>query len=326
LDSASASAAPATDAGSPSDQNGFPDHTPGNSAGDQEARTRQDRGAASPKSDKPKQVAKQTDDDPEWDLGNGQKRKRSEVVKRLSEVQKGAQKANEEAKTYKAKIDKLDAALKKHGLDPDALEDDEKSQALLDKISQERIAKKLEEASLDPQERERRDLKAENERLKKLEEQRTEESQKQEHTKRVQETFDKIAERFSTALSEADLPRDPYTASLMAAVAQGARKAGKQISITDLTRITGERIGKFVDHYLPSGSEDGDGAAIAKRLGTKRCEALLKHLRTEHASKFEQFESPKPQQRKSDPQPRVTTNSGGYHTLDEWNRANARRR
>lgn len=320
---ASTSAAPA-DAGPQDGQVSQPD---GNSAVDRHDTQRQDRGAApSNLNPKPKQQTKsQPDEDPEWDLGNGKKAKRSEITKRLLDVQRGATKAAEEAKTHRERLAKLDAALKKHGLDPGALEDDEKASALLDKLSQERLAKRLEEASLEPSERERRELKAENERLKRLEQERAEEAQEQEHTKQIHATADQIAGRFATALQEHGLPVNPATVWRMAALAQGARKAGKQISLAELARMTDHAAKGDVLHYLPK----GDVKALKALLGSDWptwADAIRKDLLSEQESKFT---VPQPSNQNTVPRragstQKASSHQNGYYSLDEWNRTHGR--
>lgn len=319
MDSPSTSAAPATDAG-PVDS-----HDPtstGNSSGDSQNTQRQARGAASSsQSDKPKQApksAKPADDDPEWDFGDGRKAKRSEVTKRLSETQKGAQKAwaerQEFEKKFTAKIEKL----KELGIDADEFERDPR--AAFRKAAQAELARQLEEATRDPRELAAEKAQQERDEYKRQLEEHNEKIRKQEHQQQVDTHADAIAGHFATALKEHGLPANPKAVWLMASLLQGARKSGEQISLGELARRTSEMIDGDLNHYLP----EEDGAGIAKRLGQKRVEALRKHLLSEHQSKFQ----PPPQQQKAAAQPKVMTSNrhpNGYITFDEMLTASKRR-
>lgn len=263
---------------------------------------------ASPRTEQKSKPA--TDDGPEWEFSNGKKYKRSEVEKRLSEVQSGAQKAWKERQEYEAKLKAREARWQKLGIDPEAFDDDAAFETAFSTAAQKRLAKQLEDATLPEEERERRELAQRAEqaeaRLKELDEARA----KEEHTKQVDTHADQIAGHFATALQEHGLPANPKSVWLMASLLQGARKSGEQISIGELARRTSELIDGDLNHYLP----DEDGAGLAKRLGQKRVEALRKHLLNEHQSKF-QSQTPK-----RAAEPKVLTNPkqrNGYITFDE---------
>jgi hypothetical protein len=282
-----------------------------------------DAGAAS--SNPPKQQAQQStqqaDDDPEWDFGNGQKRKRSEVLKRLSETSKGAQKSNEEAKQLKAKVEAFSKHLEKLGIDPEQFEKD--PEKVFEQGAQQYITKKLEEATLDPKERELRDAKAERDRLKQEAEQRAEQERTQEHQKQVAANADAIAGHFATALKENGLPVNAKSVWLMASLLQGARKSGQRISLSDLAKATDRHVKGDLRHYLPK----GDVSALKSFLGddwSEWKEAIRKDLLAEHESKF----TPKPQQsNRPEPKPAaVSSHPNGYYSLDDLRRAEAKRR
>lgn len=316
MSTASTSAAP-----SPSGAGPISDPSPpsgGNSAADLSDSQRQDRGAASsnPQQAKPKQ--QQPDDDPEWDFGDGRKHKRSEVKKRFSEVTRGAQKANEEAKQFKAKVEAFSNHLKRLGIDPEQFERD--PDKVFEQGAQQYITKKLEEATLDPKERELRDAKAERDRLKQEAEQRAQQEAQAEHQRQVDANADAIAGQFATALQQEGLPPNPKTVWLMASLAQAARKRGERISLSELARRTKAQIDGDLGHVLP----EDDGAALAKWLGPKRLEVIRQHLLAEHQSKF----ANKPQQpNRSEPKPIVkTSHPNGYWSLDDLRQAEAKRR
>lgn len=310
LEITSAISAP-VDAGTASDQESTPT---GNSAGESESSTRQS-GAETQSDPKkkqpPKQQAKPKDDEPEWEFSDGKKRKRGDVEKRLSEVAAGAQKAHARAVEAEKRIEAFNARLAKLGLDPEAFDDDDKADAAFSKAAQERLAKQLEEATRDPRELAAERSKAEAEEYKRKLAEFEENQRKAEHQKEVDRVHDVIAGNFATALKEQGLPVNPKSVWLMASLLQGARRKGEQISWGELARRTEEQIDGDIDHYLPA----EDGAALAKRLGPKRTEALRKHLLTEHQSKFNQPNTPA---RGSEPKVLVSKNHpAGYHTLDE---------
>ncbi len=306
METASAISAPATDAGQTSDQDSTPT---GNSAGDSQSSQRQDRGAESQSPKKPAVKAKPAeDDDPEWDLGSGRKAKRSEVQKRLSDTQRGAQKAWEEHKKSAERLTARDAKLKELGVDVDEFEKDPR--AAFRKAAQQQLAAELEEATRDP-----RDLAAEREKKRaddlqaKIDAQ-AEETRKTEHQKQVDAHADEIADHFATALEKHGLPNNPKAVWMMASLLQGARRAGQRISLSELAHRSNELINGDLDHYLPA----ADGAALAKRLGPQRLEALRQHMLAEHEQKF------KPQPTRS-PAPRIVTSSdhpSGYITPDQY--------
>ena len=315
MEATSAISAPAAEAGT---SNGS-DHTPtGNSAGKvQDTESRQVRGAESqtppaktPAKAKPAPAAT-NDDDPEWDFGDGRRAKRSDVVKRLRETQTGAQKAWKERQEYEAKLKARDEKLASWGITSEDWEKD--PEAAFERAAQERLARKLEEATRDP--RELAAEKAQRERDEALEKLRAhEETQKKEAYKQeVAQHFDKLAGHFATALKDHGLPVHPKTVWQMASLFQAARKSGERISLSELARRTEESINGDLNHYLAEPDADTDeahfasGEALAKRLGPKRVEALRRYLLKQHQSKF----NPQPTQRQE--APKVFTSKGTSH-------------
>jgi hypothetical protein len=343
LSTASTSPAQPSSAGPTSDQSS---PSADNSVGDHESSTRHEGGADSsnpspPKQAKPKQQAKQQepDNEPEFEFSDGRKRKRSEVERRLSEISKGAQQANERAKQFEAKVQAFSKHLEKLGIDPEQFEKD--PDRVFEEGAQKYITRKLEEATLDPKERELRDLKAQNEKFKTEEQKRADEARKAEHQKQVDANADQIANHFATALKEHGLPVNAMSVWRMAALAQAARKSGKRISLADLAKMTDGTVKSDLTHYLPQGDvkalkalvgdgwmPKGDVKALKDLYGAdwpEMAEAIRRDLLSEHEAKF----SPQPKQPKRDEPgkpPIVSQHPNGYYSLDEWNRAQARRR
>jgi hypothetical protein len=318
LETASTSAAPAADAGSPNDH-GSP-HQTGNSAGNgQSDPQRQERGAHSSnqKQAKPKQAAKQSEPD------DDQKRKRSEVLKRQKEIQAGAQKAWKERQEYEARLQKREERLKKLGLDPSVFDADDETQveSAFEKAAQERLAKKLEEATLEPSELERRKLKAENERLVAAEQERQREQQKQEYTRQVEQASDAIAGHFATALQEHNLPANEGVVWRMASLLSGARKSGQQISLPGLA----EKTKQWVTRDVRAVVKEGGPKALKGILDPSDYQALREDIRKELLSEQQsKFSTPQP---KREP-PKVLSNPkhpNGYITFDEMMSAKTRR-
>ncbi len=316
MENASASAAPAPNAGPSDGQDSTPN---GNSAVDRQDTARSERGAASSESPKKqsKPAAKPAEDDPEWDFGDGQKRKRSEVKKRLSEIQTGAQKAWAERQEFEKKLNAKIERLQKLGFDPEAFENDPDRE--FERVAHAALARKLEESTRDPRELAAEQAERERDEYKRQLDEHNEQKRKQEYQTQVDAHADTIATHFATALKEHNLPANPKAVWLMASLAQAARKSGEQISLSELARRTNEMIDGDLNHYLP----EEDGAGLAKRLGDKRVEALRKHLLSEHQSKFQQ-----PQTTQRSAQPKVMTSNrhpNGYITFDEMLTASKRR-
>ena len=318
MSTVSTPAAPASSAGPTEVQVPQPG---GNSASEQHSTSERSEVGAAASSQQKQSTQKTHDDDPEWDFGDGRKAKRSEVRKRIGEISKGAQKANESAKQYKARIEAMSATLQKFGLDPEALE--RSPENAFEQAAQAYLAKKLEEATLEPTEREKRALKAENERLKQEAEERAEQERTLRHNEQVAANADAIAGHFATALKESGLPVNAKSVWLMASLLQGARRSGKQVGLSDLARMTDQHIRGDLRHYLPK----GDVAALKSFLGedwSEWKEAIRKDLLAEHESKF----SPKQQQpTRPEPKPEIrTSNPNGYWSLDDLRKAEAKRR
>lgn len=260
------------------------------------------------------------DEDPDWDFPDGNKRKRSEVIKRLADTQKGAQKAWQERQDFEKRLTAREERLKALGFDVEAFDGDN-HQAELERVAQQVLARKLEEATRDPRELAAEQAQRERDEYKKKLDAIEHEKRQQAYQEEVNAKSDAIAGHFATALQEHNLPASPKAVWLMASLAQAARKAGEQVSLPDLARRTSELIDGDIGHYLP----EEDGAALAKRLGAKRLEALRQHMLSEHQSKF----SAQPQNTQArQQQPKVMTSNrhpNGYITFDEMLAASKRR-
>lgn len=223
------------------------------------------------------------------------------------------------------------ASLKKQGIDPERFAQD--PDAAFQEAYHARIQRMIEEAQMDPRELElkkREETIAEYEaRIKAEADART----KEEHTARVQARADEFASDMHAALEASNLPRNPQTIARMASLMLAAARKGTQIPKEQLATIVAKQVSaeqEFYDSQIDSTETaanrmqtllsrfDGDAAALAKALGTKRMDDLRKLILQEAQSKF----SPKqPQQ----PQPRAaklpdipTRSHKTYHTLDEW--------
>ncbi len=329
METASTSAAPAADAGSPNDQ-GTPSQNAGNSAGSdnrQDTQSRQERGAGSSTPDKQeaksktKPKAEKTDaqDDHEWEFSDGKKRKRSEVEKRLSEIQAGAQNAWKKHQESEQRVKDRDARLKELGVDVEEFEKDPR--AAFRKAAQAALARELEEATLEPAELERRKLKEENDQFKAADAKRQKEEQTKAHQRQVEEGADKIAGLFATALQGRDLPANEGSVWRMASLLAGARKAKQPISMPELA----ERTKQWVSRDLRNVVKDGGTKALKSLLEPAEYNALREEIRKELLDEQQAKFSPQPPKRS---EPKVLTSSrhpNGYITYDEMMSATRRR-
>jgi hypothetical protein len=255
----------------------------------------------------PQQQAQAQDDDPELEFGEGLKLKKSEARKRLErqkELERGAYKAMQERAEYEKRVN---AFFEKYGFDPERLQQDPDSE--FDRIAQERLARKLEEATRDPREveaeRRAKELETREERIKQWEQQR----EAEQRARTVDQRIQKMSEAWLPAIEAAGLPKDVESIGRLAAYLKAAHQRGEPVTLGDAIEYVKAKhqadIRRAVEPIRT------DGAKIAEFLGPEGIEAIRKHL----LSQAPQVSQPKTQ-RSSAPKvitaPRDESNPNGY--------------
>lgn len=263
----------------------------------------------------PKQNAKPVEnDDPEWDLGDGRKYKRSQYLNELNRARASQQAEAKRVAALNQQNKALAESMQALGLDPSAFNSRESAIAAFEKAAQQHYARRVEEATMDPAEKELRDLRAENEKFKKDFEAQQETQRKQQHEQKVTARVDHLAGEIASALETSGLPRDPSTVARMATLVLAAKKQGLSLSMSEIAQRVSSQIFNEQNSVV---SGLNDGASIVKFLGDKA--ELVRQYYVDQANEARAPFQPQ-QQQPNKPTPRPAAPSkhpNGYTTLDQ---------
>lgn len=227
----------------------------------------------------PQKTQSQEDDDPEFDLGDVGRLKRSElskIIKSRKDFERGAYmkmqeaaKARKEAEAIKAEAQRikesfgsdLEAQLRAIGVDPD-------------EWAEKRLAQKLEEHRLTPEQREARAQKEELDRLRAEKAEMEKQQQQRQYDEQVSKYQQYYDQQFSDAIITSGLPKTATTLKRMAEKAELYWGSGLQVPLDiiaaevkdDIKTEKRELIKSLKDDDLLDFYDDDEREAIRKLL------------------------------------------------------------
>ncbi len=221
----------------------------------------------------PAQAAKsapETNDDPEWDFGEGKKLPRSKALERIKNFEKGAYRAMQDAAEASKSVKELRATLAGFGVSLDEFKQD--PAGALKKAAHQHVAREVDESLMDPKEREAqkraRDLEEREARIKDKEEKHA----KEESEARAAARAEEIAESFAPALKEAGLPANAKTVARMAKILGDAYRQKVRLDPAEVAQYVAAEIRQEQDWDLDQAT---DANALIDRIGPKRLEMIL---------------------------------------------------
>lgn len=240
-----------------------------------------------------------------------------EHINRLRESQSAEARRAQE---HEAKIKARDEKLKALGVDPDVFEKD--PERAFEEAATRRYQKKLDEATMPESElqlrRAQEELEATKKKLAEAQEadrKRAEESEKQQRTERVKAKANDLAREITSALEEANLPRNGATVARMIELKRQARQDGLDVPMSEIAKRTNEAIRTDVSHVIGGCAT---GKEVATLIGEKATELLRQYLLEEQLPAQQAF-NPKPKQPtdSSAPKPIRSKHPNGYVTINQ---------
>ena len=327
MEATAAAASTSADAGTGSASNGSSSSqsTTSNSTGETSTTQRAPVGAAPPSS---------TNDDPEFDFGEGRKAKRSQVIQDFNRVREAQQAAD---RRYAAAQKKLEAAeaLRQHfdklGIKVEDFEKD--PNAVIQARARAYLQQQIEEARMSPEQvdaRRREEALSEREaRIKEAEDART----KSESDAKVTAQLDSYAADIQAALEQHQLAKTPANVARMAQLMLAAARNGVRLNSAQIAQLLTKSVGSERDQFRASLAENpqataeyikpylshfnGDVTAFMSVAPPEFIDAIRNSIVNAHESKFN---NPQPQKPRAPSQPKIWASKdhpNGYISFDQ---------
>ncbi len=232
-------------------------------------------GADSNQSDPPNL---QATDDPEWDIGDGKKAKRSEFLKRQKDFEKGFYKAAQSKSQVEGKFNALAKSLQRYGIS-DVEGFLQNPDEHMSRAAQDLIARQVDESLMDPREREisqrERALQEREEKQAEYDKKQAEDAREQ----RVGQHIEQITQEWAPALKQSGLPANPKTVARMADVMKAGLAKGIKLDANECAQYVAEQMNQEQEWHR---SQHKDAESFVGSLTAEQVEWVRQSLLKQH--------------------------------------------